>query len=90
MAIATARRLGAVVEAYDLRPEVKEQVESLGADFIEIEVPESDTTGDSGYAKAQSEAFYTAQRQQLADCVARRRPGNHHGGGARKTGSQTD
>ncbi|WP_289009283.1 Re/Si-specific NAD(P)(+) transhydrogenase subunit alpha [uncultured Marinobacter sp.] len=71
MAIATARRLGAVVEAYDLRPEVKEQVESLGADFIEIEVPASDTTGDSGYAKAQSEAFYTAQRQQLADCVAR-------------------
>ncbi|KPQ30505.1 MAG: NAD(P) transhydrogenase subunit alpha [Marinobacter excellens HL-55] len=71
MAIATARRLGAVVEAYDLRPEVKEQVQSLGADFIEIKVPSSETTGDSGYAKAQSEAFYTAQRQQLADCVAR-------------------
>ncbi|MET4025706.1 NAD(P) transhydrogenase subunit alpha [Marinobacter sp. MBR-99] len=71
MAIATGRRLGAVVEAYDLRPEVKEQVQSLGADFIEIEVPSSETTGDSGYAKAQSEAFYTAQRQQLADCVAR-------------------
>ncbi|MGP9831829.1 Re/Si-specific NAD(P)(+) transhydrogenase subunit alpha [Marinobacter sp. NSM] len=71
MAIATARRLGAVVEAYDLRPEVKEQVQSLGADFIEIQVPSSETTGDSGYAKAQSEAFYTAQRQQLADCVAR-------------------
>ncbi|WP_342631692.1 Re/Si-specific NAD(P)(+) transhydrogenase subunit alpha [Marinobacter alkaliphilus] len=71
MAIATARRLGAVVEAYDLRPEVKEQVQSLGADFIEIQVPSSETSGDSGYAKAQSEAFYTAQRQQLADCVAR-------------------
>lgn len=71
MAIATARRLGAVVEAYDLRPEVKEQVESLGADFIEIEVPETDSSGDSGYAKAQSEEFYKKQRQQLSDCVAR-------------------
>ncbi|MCK7548914.1 Re/Si-specific NAD(P)(+) transhydrogenase subunit alpha [Marinobacter koreensis] len=71
MAIATARRLGAVVEAYDLRPEVKEQVESLGADFIEIEVPQTDSTGDSGYAKAQSEEFYKKQRQQLSDCVAR-------------------
>ena len=71
MAIATARRLGAVVEAYDLRPEVREQVESLGADFVEIEVPQAETTGDSGYAKAQDDAFYAAQRQQLSDCVAR-------------------
>lgn len=71
MAIATARRLGAVVEAYDLRPEVKEQVESLGADFIEIEVPETDASGDNGYAKTQSDAFYEAQRQQLGDCVSR-------------------
>lgn len=71
MAIATARRLGAVVEAYDLRPEVKEQVQSLGAEFIEIAVPEADASGDSGYAKAQSDAFYAAQRAQLSDCVAR-------------------
>ena len=71
MAIATARRLGAVVEAYDLRPEVKEQVESLGADFIEIEVPETDASGDNGYATVQSDAFYKAQREQLGDCVAR-------------------
>ncbi|MFE8071153.1 Re/Si-specific NAD(P)(+) transhydrogenase subunit alpha [Marinobacteraceae bacterium S3BR75-40.1] len=71
MAIATARRLGAVVEAYDMRPEVKEQVESLGADFIEVEVPEEAEQGEGGYAGAQSEAFYDAQRQQLADCVAR-------------------
>ncbi|WP_336367541.1 Re/Si-specific NAD(P)(+) transhydrogenase subunit alpha [Marinobacter sp. C2H3] len=71
MAIATARRLGAVVEAYDLRPEVEEQVKSLGADFIKIEVPEGDTSNDGGYAKAQSEEFYKAQRQQLSDCVAR-------------------
>ncbi len=71
MAIATARRLGAVVEAYDLRPEVREQVESLGADFIDIPVPETDATGSSGYAKAQSDAFYAAQRQHLSDCVAR-------------------
>ncbi|TNE72344.1 MAG: Re/Si-specific NAD(P)(+) transhydrogenase subunit alpha [Gammaproteobacteria bacterium] len=71
MSIATARRLGAVVEAYDLRPEVKEQVNSLGADFIEIEVPKADTSGDNGYAKAQDAEFYAAQRKQLADCVAR-------------------
>jgi NAD(P) transhydrogenase subunit alpha len=71
MAIATARRLGAVVEAYDLRPEVKEQVESLGADFIEIVVPETDASGDNGYANSQSDAFYSAQREQLGDCVAR-------------------
>ncbi|HEY9118636.1 MAG TPA: Re/Si-specific NAD(P)(+) transhydrogenase subunit alpha [Marinobacter sp.] len=71
MAIATARRLGAVVEAYDLRPEVKEQVNSLGADFIEIEVPQPAASGNDGYAKAQNAEFYAAQRQQLADCVAR-------------------
>ena len=71
MAIATARRLGAVVEAYDLRPEVKEQVESLGADFIEIVLPETDASGDNGYANSQSDAFYSAQREQLGDCVAR-------------------
>ncbi len=71
MAIATARRLGAVVEAYDVRPEVREQVESLGADFIEIEVPETDAADGNGYATAQSEAFYQAQREQLGDCVAR-------------------
>ncbi|PAV27121.1 NAD(P)(+) transhydrogenase (Re/Si-specific) subunit alpha [Tamilnaduibacter salinus] len=70
MAIATARRLGAVVEAYDLRPEVREQVESLGADFVEIDVPDADN-GDGGYAGEQSDAFYDAQRQQLSDCVAR-------------------
>lgn len=74
MAIATARRLGAVVEAYDLRPEVKEQVESLGAEFIEIKVEESDSEKSSdsnGYATAKTEAFYEAQRSQLGDCVAR-------------------
>lgn len=71
MAIATARRLGAVVEAYDLRSEVKGQVESLDAEFIDISVPESDESDDNGYAQAQSEAFYSAQRQQLSDCVAR-------------------
>jgi NAD(P) transhydrogenase subunit alpha len=46
-------------------------VESLGADFIEIEVPETDASGDNGYATAQSDAFYKAQREQLGDCVAR-------------------
>lgn len=72
MAIATARRLGAVVEAYDIRPEVREQVESLGADFVEVTVDDADnTSNDNGYATAQSEDFYEAQRRQLSDCVAR-------------------
>jgi NAD(P) transhydrogenase subunit alpha len=49
-AIATARRLGAVVKAFDVRPEVKEQVESLGADFLATEVSE-EGSGEGGYAK---------------------------------------
>ena len=61
-AIATARRLGAVVEAYDTRPAVREQVESLGAKFAELVLETSDAQAASGYARAQSEDFY--QRQQ--------------------------
>lgn len=61
-AIATARRLGAVVEAYDTRPAVREQVASLGARFVELNLPTGDAEGATGYARAQSEEFY--QRQQ--------------------------
>jgi len=69
-AIATARRLGAVVQAYDVRPAVRDQVESVGAKFVELPLETSDTEGKSGYAKAQDEAFYTKQRQLMGRVVA--------------------
>jgi NAD(P) transhydrogenase subunit alpha len=74
-AIATARRLGAVVEAYDTRPVVKEQVQSLGATFVEIDTGETDTQDAGGYAKQVSEetlrkqAEVLAQRAERADFV---------------------
>ena len=68
-AIATARRLGAVTEAYDTRPAVKEQVESLGARFIELPLDTSGAEGAGGYAKAQSEEFLARQRALLAERV---------------------
>ncbi len=64
-AIATARRLGAAVEAYDTRPAVKEQVQSLGARFVELDLDTKDAEGAGGYAKAQDEAFYARQRELL-------------------------
>jgi NAD(P) transhydrogenase subunit alpha len=67
-AIATARRLGAVVSAYDLRAVVKEQVESLGAKFVVLKMGESGE-GQGGYAKAMDEAFYAKQRQLLAEVL---------------------
>jgi NAD(P) transhydrogenase subunit alpha len=69
-AIATARRLGAIVEGYDTRPAVKEQVESLGARFVELDLDTGDAEGAGGYAKAQSEEFYRRQREQLGRRVA--------------------
>jgi NAD(P) transhydrogenase subunit alpha len=69
-AIATARRLGAVVEAYDTRDVVKEQVESLGARFVELDLDTGDSEDKGGYAKAQSEEFYQKQREQLGKRVA--------------------
>ena len=69
-AIATARRLGAVVEAYDVRPAVKEQVESLGAKFVELPLEAGDAEDQSGYAKAQDEDFYRRQREMMARVVA--------------------
>lgn len=64
-AIATARRLGALVEAYDIRPVVKEQVESLGARFVELEIETEVAEGKGGYAAAQSDEFYRRQRELL-------------------------
>ncbi len=69
-AIGTAKRLGAVVEAYDTRPVVKEQVESLGAKFVELGLETRDAEAKTGYAKAQSEEFYQRQREVMAKCVA--------------------
>jgi NAD(P) transhydrogenase subunit alpha len=65
-AIATARRLGAVVEAYDVRPVVKEQVESLGAKFVELKIESVEAQDAGGYATAQSEEFYRRQQELLA------------------------
>src|SRR5258708_36502648 len=69
-AIATARRLGAVVFAYDLRPAAKEQVQSLGARFVELPLEAKDAQDASGYAKAQDEEFYRRQRELLGKVVA--------------------
>jgi H+-translocating NAD(P) transhydrogenase subunit alpha len=69
-AIGTAKRLGAVVEAYDTRPAVKEQVESLGAKFAELGLAAKDAEDKSGYAKAQSEDFYQKQQGMMSKYVA--------------------
>jgi H+-translocating NAD(P) transhydrogenase subunit alpha len=69
-AIATARRLGAVVSAYDVRPAVKEQVQSLGARFVELPLETQDAQDARGYAKAQDEAFYAKQRELLGRMIA--------------------
>jgi len=69
-AIATARRLGAVVSAYDLRPVVKEQVQSLGGRFVELPIEAADAQDAGGYAKAQDESFYQKQRELLGKVVA--------------------
>src|SRR6202044_325675 len=68
-AIATARRLGAVVSAYDMRPAAKEQVHSLGARFVELPIEAKDAQDAGGYAKAQDEDFYRRQRQLLKEVV---------------------
>jgi NAD(P) transhydrogenase subunit alpha len=68
-AIGTAKRLGAVVEGYDTRPVVREQVESLGAKFVELPLETRDAEEKTGYAKAQSEEFYQRQRQLMGEHV---------------------
>jgi H+-translocating NAD(P) transhydrogenase subunit alpha len=69
-AISTARRLGAKVEAYDVRPAVKEQVQSLGAKFVELPLESGDAEDKGGYAKAQDENFYKRQREMMLKVVA--------------------
>ncbi len=69
-AIATCRKLGAVVSAYDVRPACREQVESLGGKFVELELDASTSEDKGGYAKAMDEDFYRRQRQLLAGVVA--------------------
>ncbi len=69
-AIATAKRLGAVVSAYDVRPAVKEQVQSLGGRFVELPLEVKDAQDAGGYAKAQDEAFYQRQRELLGKVIA--------------------
>jgi len=68
-AIATARRLGAVVSAYDVRPAVKEEVQSLGATFIEL--PLEAQEGQGGYAREQSEEFLRKQRELIGEHIAK-------------------
>ncbi|HKW96120.1 MAG TPA: NAD(P) transhydrogenase subunit alpha [Bryobacteraceae bacterium] len=69
-ALATARRLGAVSSAYDLRPAAKEQVQSVGGRFIELPIVAQDAQDSRGYAKAQDESFYQRQKELLAGVVA--------------------
>ncbi len=69
-AIATARRLGAVVSAYDIRPAAKEQVQSVGGRFIELGLEAKDAQDQRGYARAQDESFYQRQRELLGQVVA--------------------
>jgi NAD(P) transhydrogenase subunit alpha len=70
-ALGTARRLGAVTSAYDTRAAVREQVESIGARFVDLELDTGDAEDAGGYARAQSEDFYDRQREELARHVAK-------------------
>jgi proton-translocating NAD(P)+ transhydrogenase subunit alpha len=69
-AIATARRLGAVASAYDMRPAAKEQVQSLGGRFVELPIEAKDAQDAGGYARAQDESFYKKQQELLGKTVA--------------------
>ena len=69
-AIATARRLGAKVKSYDVRPAVQEQVESLGAKFVSLPLETAEAEDTGGYAKAQDDSFYRRQREMTARIVA--------------------
>jgi NAD(P) transhydrogenase subunit alpha len=69
-AIATSRRLGAAVSAYDVRPAVKEQVQSLGAKFVEMQLDAAAAEGKGGYAQEMGEEFYRKQRELMTKVVA--------------------
>lgn len=68
-AIATAKRLGAVVSAYDVRSAVKDQIVSVGAKFVTLDVEGAQAEGTGGYAKAMDEAFYKRQRELMLNVV---------------------
>ncbi|MFN7840997.1 MAG: Re/Si-specific NAD(P)(+) transhydrogenase subunit alpha [Pirellula sp.] len=68
-AIATARKLGAIVQAYDVRPACREQVESLGGKFVQLQLDNKSSEDKGGYAKAMDEEFYTKQRELLTSVV---------------------
>jgi NAD(P) transhydrogenase subunit alpha len=70
-ACATAKRLGAVVEAYDVRPAAREQIISVGATPVELDLPTESSEGAGGYAKEQSEEFLELQRKLMTEVVAR-------------------
>jgi NAD(P) transhydrogenase subunit alpha len=69
-AIATAKRLGAIVQAYDVRPAVREQVESVGGKFVQFELETSNAEDKGGYAREQGEEFLARQRAQMKKVVA--------------------
>ena len=70
-AIATAKRLGAQVEAFDVRPEVKEQVESLGAKFVEVSSDSDDGVGEGGYAKETSDEYKQKQQELIKEHISK-------------------
>ena len=70
-AIATAKRLGAQVEAFDVRPEVKEQVESLGAKFVEVSSEFDDGVGEGGYAKETSDEYKQKQQELIKEHISK-------------------
>ncbi|MGM0701644.1 MAG: Re/Si-specific NAD(P)(+) transhydrogenase subunit alpha [Pseudomonadota bacterium] len=69
-AVATAKRLGAVVEAYDVRPAARDQILSVGAKPIELDLDTSSSEGQGGYASEQDDDFLRRQREQMADVLA--------------------
>ena len=70
-AIATAKRLGAQVEAFDVRPEVKEQVESLGAKFVEVSSESDEGIGEGGYAKETSDEYKQKQQELIKEHISK-------------------
>lgn len=69
-ACATAKRMGAIVSAYDIRPTAKDEVKSVGAEFVEFELPIADTEDSGGYAKSQSDEFYRRQQEAMSTVMA--------------------
>ena len=87
-AIATARRLGAVVSGYDIRAAVKEQIESLGARFVVLDMEAAGAEDKGGYAKAMDEEFYRRQREAAGRRAGRAERRDHHRRRARQEGAR--